>query len=170
MNKILTNRRDDNDKGFTLIELMVVVLIIAILLAIAIPTFLGAQTKAKDRGAQSSARNALTAAKTIYADKGTYELATAANLLLGEPSLTFVVGTATTGSSAGPKSVAVLAPATPFKVFYAAVLSDSGTCYYIRDSIDPTDTLPGASYASAADKTATSCFVNVGATYVTTGW
>jgi type IV pilus assembly protein PilA len=44
--------------GFTLIELMVVVLIIAILLAIAIPTLLGAQSKAKDRAAQSSVRNA----------------------------------------------------------------------------------------------------------------
>ncbi|MGZ4792162.1 MAG: prepilin-type N-terminal cleavage/methylation domain-containing protein, partial [Ilumatobacteraceae bacterium] len=56
MNSSPTQRRED--KGFTLIELMVVVLIIAILLAIAIPTFLGAQNKAKDRSAQSSARNA----------------------------------------------------------------------------------------------------------------
>ncbi|MGQ0519733.1 MAG: prepilin-type N-terminal cleavage/methylation domain-containing protein, partial [Actinomycetota bacterium] len=39
---MLQKRRDD-EEGFTLIELMVVVLIIAILLAIAIPTFLGAR-------------------------------------------------------------------------------------------------------------------------------
>ncbi len=70
MNISPTQRRED--KGFTLIELMVVVLIIAILLAIAIPTFLGAQNKAKDRSAQSSARNALTNAKTIFADTGKY--------------------------------------------------------------------------------------------------
>ena len=50
------------EEGFTLIELMVVVLIIAILLAIAIPSFLGARSKAQDRAAQSNARNALTAA------------------------------------------------------------------------------------------------------------
>jgi type IV pilus assembly protein PilA len=59
--------KDDED-GFTLIELMVVVLIIAILIAIAIPTFLGAQDRARDRGAQSDLRNALTAAKTLATD------------------------------------------------------------------------------------------------------
>ena len=38
------------EAGFTLIELMVVLLIIAILLAIAIPTFLGVTSTANDRG------------------------------------------------------------------------------------------------------------------------
>ena len=66
----MLSKRDD--KGFTLIELMVVVLIIAILIAIAIPTFLGARERAQDRGAQSNLRNALTAAKVLYADDGDY--------------------------------------------------------------------------------------------------
>jgi type IV pilus assembly protein PilA len=61
--------RQDED-GFTLIELMVVVLIIAILIAIAIPTFLGAQDRARDRGTQSDLRNALTAAKVAATDHG----------------------------------------------------------------------------------------------------
>ena len=60
------------EEGFTLIELMVVVLIIAILLAIAIPSFLGARGKAQDRAAQSNVRNALTAEKTYFTDNQAY--------------------------------------------------------------------------------------------------
>ena len=47
---------------------MVVVLIIAILIAIAIPQFLGARQRAQDSGAKSDLRNALTAEKTSYTD------------------------------------------------------------------------------------------------------
>src|ERR1700691_111388 len=54
------------EAGFTLIELMVVLLIIAILLAIAIPTFLGVANSAGDRAAQSNLTNALTKAKALY--------------------------------------------------------------------------------------------------------
>ncbi len=68
------NKRDD---GFTLVELMVVVLIIAILIAIAIPTFLGARQRAQNRAAQSNLRNSLTAAKVYYADAEDYGFAIA---------------------------------------------------------------------------------------------
>src|SRR5438105_13159048 len=67
MLELLRKRRED-DQGFTLIELMVVVLIIAILIAIAIPTFLGARQRAQARAAQSNVRNAFTAEKTFYPD------------------------------------------------------------------------------------------------------
>jgi prepilin-type N-terminal cleavage/methylation domain-containing protein len=52
--------------GFTLIELMVVLLIIAILLAIAIPTFLGVTGSAKDRAAQSTLTNVVTETVAAY--------------------------------------------------------------------------------------------------------
>ena len=68
---LIARSRDEED-GFTLIELMVVVLIIAILIAIAIPTFLGARQRAQDRAAQSDLRNGLTAEKTMYTDGQTY--------------------------------------------------------------------------------------------------
>ena len=60
------------ERGFTLIELMVVVFIIAILIAIAIPTFLGARRRAQDKQAQSNLRNALTAQKAYYVDNQAY--------------------------------------------------------------------------------------------------
>ncbi len=84
----LASRRRDEEQGFTLIELMVVVLIIAILIAIAIPTFLGARARAQDRAAQSDLRNGLTAEKTVYTDGQTYSSDTTTAGLKGvEPSL-----------------------------------------------------------------------------------
>jgi type IV pilus assembly protein PilA len=69
----LMRQRIQDDKGFTLIELMVVVLIIAILIAIAIPTFLGLRERAQDRATQTELRDGLTAAKAYYTDDETYD-------------------------------------------------------------------------------------------------
>jgi len=124
----LTARRKDAEEGFTLIELMVVVLIIAILIAIAIPTFLGARTRAQDRAAQSSLRNALTAAKTSFTDTSDYSGATPANLQAIEPSLTFVA------SSNGFKAVSVITPAAGATSWWAEVLSKSGKCFGVLDN------------------------------------
>jgi type IV pilus assembly protein PilA len=87
-------RLNRENKGFTLIELMVVVLIIAILIAIAIPTFLGARTKAQDRASQADLRQSLLTAKAYYTDQETFgtvgnDAANAAAYQALEPSLTF---------------------------------------------------------------------------------
>lgn len=153
--RALAHRRRDGEEGFTLIELMVVVLIIAILIAIAIPTFLGARNRANDRAAQSSLRNALTAAKTSFTDTGDYSQATAATLAGIEPSLQFVVG-----ASTGFKVVSVVAPVSPFASWWAEALSKSGTCYGIEDKsgagggtfyAGTTTALPAACTSPAAD-------------------
>ena len=105
---------------------MVVVGIIAILLAIAIPTFLATRGKAQDKSAQSSLRNTLTAAKTLYADTNDYTKADTTALTAAEKSVTFQ-----SGASTGPTVVSVGSATT--NNFYAAAKSDSTTCYYIRD-------------------------------------
>jgi type IV pilus assembly protein PilA len=91
----------DDEEGFTLIELMVVVLIIAILLAIAIPTFLGARERANHRAAQSTLRNALAAEKVFFTDNQVYT-ATTSDLTAIEPNLSWtgqVASASTTDTS-----------------------------------------------------------------------
>ena len=78
------------DGGFTLIELMVVVLIIGILVAIALPTFAGARARASDKAAESDVRNALPAALSYYVDKNAYDGFNPAAGSQEEPSITWV--------------------------------------------------------------------------------
>ena len=65
-------RKKLNNKGFTLIELMIVIAIIGILAAIAIPQFASYRQKAYNAAALSDLKTVKTTLEAYYADNQFY--------------------------------------------------------------------------------------------------
>jgi type IV pilus assembly protein PilA len=82
------SERYKDEQGFSLIELLVVILIIGILAAIAIPSFLSQKGKAVDSQAKELARTAQTTVETIATDNsGNYEAVSTAEINKYEPTV-----------------------------------------------------------------------------------
>jgi type IV pilus assembly protein PilA len=134
----IKQRLDREDEGFTLIELMVVVLIIAILLAIAIPTFLGAKNTANARAAQSDLRNALTAEQTSWTNTQAFS----ADLSSVEPSLTW------SSSAVGPGNQVFATPSDSNQIVVITAMGKDNNCWSIAQVNDPSmGSLDGTYYA-----------------------
>ena len=118
---------DRREAGFTLVELAIVVLIVAVLIAIAMASFPATRHRAQDRDAQADLRNALSAEKAHFADHEAYTQVRA-ELVAIEPALAFDAAAdqaPITGSIAYAASGSTVTLATR---------SATGTCFYLRDS------------------------------------
>lgn len=159
--RLAARQEQDKQGGFTLIELMVVVMIIAILIGIAIPAFLGARGRAQDAAAKSNIRNALSSATAVFSDNQAYfdTAAMVTALTSEEPSLSFVPDS-TDSLAEKTISVRVAQTASTNDKIYLAVLSKSNNCFFIRHVNTPlsvTNTIPGSYQAKVSGVPAGEC-------------
>ena len=132
-------RRAQDEDGFTLIELMVVVMILAILMVMGLPTFLGVKARFQDRAAQTDLRN------TVLARGSSSRTSELQHRQRDPVGLVTIVATCATWpaerrrcernrpvrSGAGDGSISVSSSATQFS---AARMSTSKTCFLVVDT------------------------------------
>ena len=132
MPRTLISRLRGN-RGFTLIELLVVILLLAILAAIAIPSYLDHQKKAKDADAQSNARNLVSRIELCFATQENYSQCDTEAEIGTDTNLSF-------GTSAGEVSVVSSSDKT-YKVTAVSRASTDGSnhTYSIEHSLAGTN-------------------------------
>ena len=67
-------RRTHDESGFTLVELMIVMVVLGLLLAIGVPSYLGFQERARHGLAEGNLRAAVPAVEAFYIDHSSYTL------------------------------------------------------------------------------------------------
>ena len=144
--KIFGTPQLKDESGFTLLELLVVILIIGILSAIAVPSFLTQRQKAQDACAKEMARGMQTAMEIYYIDEIHYSGADPIELNARDKSIPTgtglcnstgtvvtgnqVSGTDCAGNSPGANNFCVMAPSATntFQIYRSSTGAISRTC------------------------------------------
>jgi len=137
------------ERGFTLIELLMVVTIIGILLAIAVPTYLGARERSEDRAVQSNLRTAFVASRIYFTQEREYT-DVADDMSEIEPSVRWQDAPLDESSQANDIYVDV---AGGGDTVVLGARTRSGWCFFLRDVVGGAD---GGTYydgEAAADGT-----------------
>ncbi len=74
-----------DERGVTVVELLVVIILVGIMLAVAVPSYLGFRERAATNTTKANLRAALPAATAYHADKGTYVGMNAITLVATDP-------------------------------------------------------------------------------------
>ena len=144
--------KDNKKKGFTLVELIVVLVIIAILAALLIPALTGYINKAKEKSITAETRQAVMAAQTLVDEEyGKLDLTAAANAItIGESKTGENASTITYGDIAKLAEVpeANITAVTVYdgKVISLTYESQNKTCIY---SVKNAGTADKPDYASS---------------------
>jgi len=144
-------------KGFTLTELAVAMLVVGILASVAVPSFLGSRNSAYDKEAQRSINLALNAAMLHYQNQGDFSdassagcgsdagasvaTALAADLQKLDPNVDMVSGSSASTSSRvvsvdARRTYSSNAELLGCQAFFATALSSSGTCWVARFTVE----------------------------------
>lgn len=182
------HRLGDDEGGFTLVELMVVLLISAILLGLGIPTYLAETSHSEESAAQAALDTALTQVQSYYDNHESYAGLSSSQMASADPSTDYVSASGP-HSQTGKPSVAVIAgPGTgevtggitgPQSASLASWAAN-GTCWYVVDVeavgsawlVDSTPGMagPGVYYGANPDSGGSSCAPLAPSNGVASGW
>jgi len=143
MRSIHTNTNTSKQSGFTIVELLIVIVVIAILAAITIVSYNGITSRANSTSAQAAANIVLKKAEAFNAETGAYPAIpkdlteAAADKSYSMTGTVFAIGTG--GTSPNFTAAPTTAPASPSTVIFYACTNNAGfrVAYWKYDASSP---------------------------------